>query len=364
MSENKNQLMEAAAEVLAQSKAKAPGEPMPKVDTSSVGGVQDLGGPTPSNNKPDDDSNKINASGMAPDNSAKNQATIKTKPSAASAKMEDTEAAEDEVIQEKKHGGMPQGLKDYLAKKKEKMKEEVSEDVESLFSEDENISDDFKKKASTIYETRVNDRVTQIVEEIEGQYAEKFEEAVTEIKTELTEKVDEYLNYVVEQWMADNQIAVESGLRAELTEEFISGLRNLFAEHYIDVPEEKVDLVDELATRVEALESQLDEEMERGMEFAKALVTARQNEITAEVCEGLTDTQEEKIKSLAESVDFSTEEEFREKVQTIRENYFPSEVKQADEETLNEKVETDADKKVSNDPFVNAVSKAISQTQK
>lgn len=364
MSENKNQLMEAAAEVLAQSKAKAPGEPMPKVDTSTVGGVQDLGGPTPSNNKPDDDSNKINASGAAPDNSAKNQASIKTKPSAASAKMEETEAAEEEVIQEKKHGGMPQGLKDYLAKKKEKMKEEVSEDVESLFSEDENISDDFKKKASTIYEARVNDRVTQIVEEIEGQYAEKFEEAVTEIKTELTEKVDEYLNYVVEQWMADNQIAVESGLRAELTEEFISGLRNLFAEHYIDVPEEKVDLVDELATRVEALESQLDEEMERGMEFAKALVTARQNEITSEVCEGLTDTQEEKIKSLAESVDFSTEEEFREKVQTIRENYFPSEVKQADEETLNEKVETDADKKVSNDPFVDAVSKAITKTQK
>ena len=361
MSENKNQLMEAAAEVLAQSKAKAPSEPMPKVDTSAVGGMQDLGGPTPSNNKPDDDSNKINASGMAPDNSAKNQATIKTKPSAASAKMEETEAAEDEVIEEKK--GMPQGLKDFLAKKKEKMKEEVSEDVESLFAEDESVSADFKKKASIVYEARVNDRVTQIVEEIEDQYANKFEEAVTEIKTELTEKVDDYLNYVVEQWMTDNQIAVESGLRAELTEEFISGLRNLFAEHYIDVPEEKVDLVDELATRVEALESQLDEEMERGMEFAKALVTARQNEITAEVCEGLTDTQEEKIKSLAESVDFSTEEEFREKVQTIRENYFPSEVKQADGETLNEKVETDADKKVSNDPFVDAVSKAISQTK-
>ena len=115
-------------------------------------------------------------------------------------------------------------------------------------------------------------------------------------------------------------------LRAELTEEFISGLRNLFA-HYIDVPEEKVDLVDELPTRVESFRIPLDEEMERGMEFAKALVTARQNEITAEVCEGLTDTQEEKIKSLAESVDFSTEEEFREKAQTIRENYFPSEVK-------------------------------------
>ena len=160
--------------------------------------------------------------------------------------MEDTEAEEDEVIQEKKHGGMPQGLKDYLAKKKEKMKEEVSEDVESLFAEDESVSSDFKKKASTIYEGRVNDRVTQIVEEIEGQYARSLKRPVTEIKTELTEKVDEYLNYVVEQWMTDNQISVESGLRAELTEEFISGL-NLFAEHYIDVPEEKVDLVDELA---------------------------------------------------------------------------------------------------------------------
>ena len=360
MSENKNQLMEAAAEVLAQSKAKAPAEPMPKVDTSAVGGMQDLGGPTPSNNQPMGDSNKINASGMAKDNSAKNKASIATKPSAASAKNEEAET-EDEVIEEKK--GMPQGLKDFLAKKKEKMKEEVSEDVESLFAEDESVSADFKKKASIVYEARVNDRVTQIVEEIEGQYANKFEEAVTEIKTELTEKVDEYLNYVVEQWMTDNQIAVESGLRAELTEEFISGLRNLFAEHYIDVPEEKVDLVDELATRVEALESQLDEEMERGMEFAKALVTARQNEISSEVCEGLTDTQEEKIKTLAESVDFSTEEEFREKVQTIRENYFPSEVKQADQETLNEKVETDADKVESKDPFVNAVTKAISQTK-
>ena len=360
MSENKNQLMEAAAEVLAQSKAKAPAEPMPKVDTSAVGGMQDLGGPTPSNNQPMGDSNKINASGMAKDNSAKNKASIATKPSAASAKNEEAET-EDEVIEEKK--GMPQGLKDFLAKKKEKMKEEVSEDVESLFAEDESVSADFKKKASIVYEARVNDRVTQIVEEIEGQYANKFEEAVTEIKTELTEKVDEYLNYVVEQWMTDNQIAVESGLRAELTEEFISGLRNLFAEHYIDVPEEKVDLVDELATRVESLESQLDEEMERGMEFAKALVTARQNEISSEVCEGLTDTQEEKIKTLAESVDFSTEEEFREKVQTIRENYFPSEVKQADQETLNEKVETDADKVESKDPFVNAVTKAISQTK-
>jgi urease accessory protein UreF len=115
-----------------------------------------------------------------------------------------------------------------------------------------------------------------------------LEEAVEEIKSDLTEKVDDYLNYVVEQWMADNEIAVESGLRAELTEEFIAGLRNLFAEHYIDVPTEKVDLVDELATKVEELEEKLNEEIERGMSFAKALVESRKNEVTREVTDGLT----------------------------------------------------------------------------
>jgi Zn-dependent M16 (insulinase) family peptidase len=164
--------------------------------------------------------------------------------------------------------------------------------------------------------------------------------------------------------MADNEIAVESGLRAELTEEFIAGLRNLFAEHYIDVPSEKVDLVDELAGKVEELESKLDEEIERGMSFAKALVESRKNEVTREVCEGLTTTQVEKIRTLAESVEFSTEDEYKEKLETIRENYFPSGAKKATEAQLHEQVEdTDSDKKVINDPFVAAVSQAISKTK-
>ncbi len=140
-----------------------------------------------------------------------------------------------------------------------------------------------------------------------------LEEAVTEIKADLTTKVDDYLNYVVEQWLADNEIAIESGLRAELTEDFIAGLRNLFAEHYIDVPTEKVDLVDELAGKVEELEGKLNEEIERGVGFAKALVESRKNDITREVCDGLTTTQIEKIKSLAESVEFSTEDEYKNK---------------------------------------------------
>jgi exonuclease VII large subunit len=191
-----------------------------------------------------------------------------------------------------------------------------------------------------------------------------FEEAVEEIQKDLTEKVDDYLNYVVEQWMEENAIAIESGLRAELTEEFIAGLRNLFAEHYIDVPSEKVDLVDELATQVEELESKLNEEIERNIEYKKALIESVKLEIARDVCEGLTDTQAEKIKTLAESVEFSTEDEYKEKLETIRENYFPSGMKKAEEKQLHETVEEADDKKVDiHDPFVAAVSKAISKTK-
>jgi hypothetical protein len=191
-----------------------------------------------------------------------------------------------------------------------------------------------------------------------------LEEAVESIKADLTEKVDDYLSYVVEQWMAENEIAIESGLRAELTEEFIAGLRNLFAEHYIDVPSEKVDLVDELATKVEELEGKLDEEIERGMSYAKALVESRKNEITREICEGLTTTQIEKIKSLAESVEFSTEDEYKTKIETIRENYFPSGAKKASEEQLHEQVEDATEQKpVITDHFVAAVAQAISKTK-
>jgi hypothetical protein len=248
--------------------------------------------------------------------------------------------------------------------KKEMMKKKMKEDIDALFSDDSTISEEFKSKAATIFEARVLDRVQQIEEEVETKYASMLEEAVTEIKADLTTKVDDYLNYVVEQWLADNEIAIESGLRAELTEDFIAGLRNLFAEHYIDVPTEKVDLVDELAGKVEELEGKLNEEIERGVGFAKALVESRKNEITREACDGLTTTQIEKIKSLAESVEFSTEDEYKNKIETIRENYFPSGVKKADEKDLHEQVEdTDAKKVDINDPLVAMVSQAISKTK-
>ena len=336
-----NKLFEAAAEILAGSKKSASAMPTEKLPAE----VHDAGGPTPQNYKNDDNSAKITPS-------SKSATAPTTKPSDASAKMEE-EQLEGEVIAEKMHDD----------EKKEMMKKKMKEDMDSLFADDSTISEEFKSKVSTIFEARVQDRLAQIEEETETRYASMLEEAIDTIKSDLTEKVDDYLSYVVEQWMEDNQIAIESGLRSEITEEFISGLRNLFAEHYIDVPAEKVDLVDELATKVEELEASLNEEIERGIQTKKSLVEARKNEITHVVCEGLTATQVEKIKTLAESVEFSTEDEYKSKLETLRENYFPSGTKKATEAQLNEQFEETEEKKVINDPFVAAVSQAISKTK-
>jgi len=321
-----NKLLEAAAEILSGSKNAASAMPPEKIPAE----VHDAGGPTPQNYKNDDNSAKISPS-------SKSAAAPTTKPSAASSKMEEVEVEEEE-------------------------QSVFAEDIKSLFADDSTISEEFKEKVSTIFEARVSDRVAQIEEETETRYAGMLEEAVEAIRADLTEKVDDYLSYVVEQWMEENQIAIQEGLRSEITEEFISGLRNLFAEHYIDVPAEKVDLVDELASKVEELETSLNEEIERGIQTKKALVEARKAEIIHTVCEGLIATQVEKIKTLAESVEFSTEDEYKTKLDTIRENYFPSGAKRADEQQLHEEL-GDTDDKVITDPMVAAVAQAISKTR-
>ena len=350
-----NKLLEAAAEILAGSKKSAPAMPMQKPEGATT---VDMGGPTPQDSKPEGDSNKIDAT-----KGAKSATAPTTKPSAASSDtqnkpaggkntMREDEEHDEELIDEVEDA-------DAIAEFKARMKE----DVNSLFGDDQTISEDFKSKAATIFEARVIDRVTQIQEDMESQYASMLEEAVETIKSDLTEKVDDYLNYVVEQWMEENQIAIESGLRSEITEDFIAGLRNLFAENYINVPEDKVDLVEELASKVEELETKLNEEIETNIEYKKALTEAIKEQLTSEVCEGLTATQVEKIKSLAESVDFSTEEEFKEKLETLRENYFPSGIQKANVSHLQEQFEDTEEKKVIHDPFISAVSQAISKTK-
>ncbi len=337
-----NKLMEAAAEILSSGKSKATAMPPQKLPGEEV----DLGGPTPQNAKPDDNSHKIDAT-----KAAKSATAPTTKPSDASAdtqlKMREEEEIEGTVVSE--------------------YRVNAKDDIDALFADDQNISEEFKSKVTTIFEARVIDRIQQIEEETEAKYAGMLEEAIESVRAQLEEKVDDYVNYVVEQWLEENAIAIESGLRAELAEDFISGLHKLFAENYINVPEDKVELVDELATKVEQLESKLNEEIEKSIGYKKSLIEVTKQQVTRSVCEGLTETQVEKIKSLAESVEFSTEEEYENKLETIRENYFPSGVKKADEEQLHEQVSPEdageTKKQVSADPYVSSVVNAISKTK-
>jgi hypothetical protein len=203
---------------------------------------------------------------------------------------------------------------------------DMSEHVNALL-EGENLSEDFHAKATTIFEAAVKAKLEEEVSLLEQAYAETLEERVAEIMEQLSTDVDNYLNYVVEQWIEENEVAVESALRSELTEDFISGLRSLFAEHYIDIPEEEVAVVEELSQTVEELESRLNEEIERGVALTAQLNESRKNELVAYVCEGLTNTQAEKLKGLVESVVYTDDDQFIEKISTLRENYFPTAVK-------------------------------------
>jgi len=335
-----NKLFEAAAEILSGTKGKN-AAPMEKPEGAEI---HDAGGPTPQNAKPDDDSHKITPS-------SKSATAPTTKPSNASSDDQN------KPVGGKKTVGEEEQVEGELL--------DVSSDIDAMFA-DSTISEEFRSKVTTIFEARVQDRISQLEEEVESRYASMLEEAVESVKEDLTEKVNDYLSYVVEQWIADNEIAIEKGLRAELTEDFIAGLKNLFVEHYIDVPSDKVDLVEELASKVEELEGQLNEEIERGIEIKKSLVESRKQEITHAVTEGLIATQVEKIKSLAEGVEFSTEDEYKTKLETIRENYFPSgNVKKADADQLHEQVEDGSEKhQASLDPYVNSVMQAISKSNK
>jgi hypothetical protein len=244
-----------------------------------------------------------------------------------------------------------------------KMKKKMKEDIAALVS-GENLSEEFVQKATTIFEAAVIARAEEVIAEAEQQLVEEFELAVEEIKQELSGKLDDYLNYMVEEWMSENELAIESGLRAEVVEEFIYKLRNLFVESYIDIPEERVDVVEELVAKVEALEETLNEEIERNVQFAKALVEHQKIEAIREACEGLTQTQAEKLKTLAESVDYTDPEEFEGAVATLKESYFSTHVKVADSDQLNEEIqiEEEAPKSKVADPDMNVYAQAISKT--
>ena len=204
----------------------------------------------------------------------------------------------------------------------EVVKIDMSEHIEALL-QGEDLSEEFKDKAKTIFEAAVQQKVEEELVKIQEAYAETLEEQVQEITENLSSNVDDYLNYVVEQWVTENEVAIENGLRTELTEDFITGLRQLFAENYIDIPEDKVSVVEELGSKVAELETKLNEEINRNVHLNRTLGESKQFEVLVNACDGLTDTQAEKLKTLSEGVEFTSEGEFAKKIKTLRENYFP-----------------------------------------
>ena len=229
---------------------------------------------------------------------------------------EEDESEDEEEDDEKENKEMNESsLEDYQV--------DMSEDVNALFAGEE-LSEEFKTKATTIFEAAVKSKLEEEIQKIEEAYAQTLEEQIASIQEELSSNVDDYLNYVVEQWMSENEVAVEAGLRTELTEDFISGLKSLFEEHYIDIPEEKVSVVEELGDKVSELEAKLNEEIERNVSLNKMLNESRKVEILNQMVEGLTATQADKLKTLAEGVSFDNVDEYANKVATLRESYFPT----------------------------------------
>jgi hypothetical protein len=249
---------------------------------------------------------------------------------------------------------------------KHKMKEKMKEDMDALLG-GESLSEEFVTKATTIFEAAVISRAEMVIEEAENELLEQFEEAVEAIKEDLAAKVDDYLNYMVEEWVKENELAIETGLRAEIVEDFITGLKGLFEAHYIDIPQEKVDVVEQLTAKVEELEEAYNEQINKAVELKKELNEHKKIEAIYTACEGLTQTQVEKMKSLAEGVDFTTEEEFADKLETLKESYFKADVKVADSSALDDEVQLEEEVKkptVSADPLIEQVAKQISQFKK
>jgi len=207
---------------------------------------------------------------------------------------------------------------------------DVSDHVDALVNGETDLSEDFKNKAATIFETAIKSKVAEIAESMEADYNTKLEQESAKAKDELTEKVDSYLSYVVEEWMKENEIALERGIKGEIAEDFISGLKKLFAEHYIDVPDEKYDVLEAQATKIEDLESKLNEQIEKNVELKTENKEKTKGELMSEVSSDLADTQKKKFAKLAEEIEYSTAEDFKKKCETIKESYFGQKAK-ADE---------------------------------
>lgn len=284
-------------------------DPMPKIDNTvpgQTGSAEDLGGPLtkPSPNTEETPGKKVSAK-------ASKLSNVVTKGAGAPDPMP------------KLQGSAPgqAGMKESEEVDAE-LSIDVKDDVEALLRGEE-FSEEFKFKAATIFEAAVKSKVVEEVEKLEKVYEEKLNEQVEEIKESLETKVEAHLDYVTEQWVGENQLAIDNGLRNELTEEFILGLKNLFEEHYVDIPEDKYDILADMAEKLDQMEEKLNEQIDVNVELNQTVGTYIKNGIIGDISEGLAQTQKEKLASLAEGVEFVSEESYREKIETIKENYFP-----------------------------------------
>ena len=337
----------------------APAQTLPKAgsnasNVSTPGNqaqVEDLGGPTPDNYSPTNDSAKLKEAGgtlkqvrdvvnkgAAPAEAAGTSATPVKVPEEVEATEEvvsEEEITTDEVVSEEETTE-----EEVVAEAPEFTEIDIEEDVQALV-EGEELSEDFKEKAKTILEAAINGKVSQIQEVLEADYEKKLLEEVEEIKGALNERVDSYLEYVADEWFAENQLAVESGLKEELTESFMTGLKGLFEEHYVSIPEEKYDVLESMVEKLDDMEAKLNEQIEKNVSLNQRLGESQAEGIFDSVSEGLADTQKEKLASLSESVEFDSEEQYRDKLVTLRESYFPGKVAptSAKTETLSEGME-------------------------
>ena len=300
------------------------------MDTSVAGSYEDLGGPTPENYKPDDDSSKLKTVGKVVSDVVNKgaKAAMPMDTSISGTKKEESEV-EGEVVAEEEEQVVEEQAPEI----------NVEEDMNALFSGEE-LSEEFQNKAKTIFEAAINSKVAKIKEEIETENEKKIVEEITEVKAALVERVDSYLEYVADEWLKDNKLSVEHGLKSEMTESFLSGMKQLFEEHYVSIPEDKYDVVENMVDKLDEMETKLNEQIERNVGLNKRLAESTADVIVSEVSEGLAATQKEKLASLAESVEFKSEESYREKLETLKESYFGQSVqKQTSETVLNEETQ-------------------------
>ena len=299
------------------------------MDTSVAGSYEDLGGPTPDNYKSDDDSAKLREPKVKTVADVVNRGA---KPAMAREEAEEVEETQEVVAEEEQ---VTEEIVD------ETPEYDIEEDMNALFSGEE-LTEEFQEKAKTIFEAAISAKVAQIAEEMEKKNEERIVEEIESVKAALVERVDGYLEYVADEWLQENELAVEHGLKSEMTESFLSGMKDLFEAHYVSIPEDKYDVVESMVNKLDEMETKLNEQIERNVSLNHRLAESVADGIVSEVAEGLALSQKEKLAQLAESVEFESEESYREKLETLKESYFGQKVqKETSEKVLTEEAAPD-----------------------